>query len=79
MNDNQGTAGDQPFMMGTPVYDAAGELVGTLSMHNVTDQILVVDKGPFRTENLYVPLNEVERGDASAIHLSTGKQDLTNK
>jgi len=79
LNDNQGTTGDQPFIVGTPVYDAAGELVGTLSMHNVADQILVVDKGPFRTENLYVPLNEVERSDASAIHLSTPKDDLANK
>ncbi len=76
MTDTQGTAGDQSFIVGTPVYNAAGEMVGTLSMHNVPDQMLVVDKGPFRTENLYVPLNEVERSDASGIRLSTPKDDV---
>ncbi len=78
MNDNQGTAGDQPFTVGTPVYNAAGEMVGTLSMHNVPDQILVVDKGPFRTENLYVPLSEVGHSDTNAIRLLPPKDDVAN-
>lgn len=75
---DQGIDGNQQFITGTPIYDSVGEMVGTLIEVNVQSQVLVVDKGPFRTENLYVPLNTVQRSDANAIDLSVGKDELLN-
>jgi len=78
MSDSQELDVVQHFVAGTPVYDATGELVGTVSNYIAQEQVLVVDKGPFRTDNLYVLLNEVQRSDAHGIYLSTGNDNPSN-
>lgn len=76
MHDDQGRVGEQRFRPGTPVYDAMGELIGTVDNHILAEQCLIVDKGPFRTENIYVPLAAVQRSEVDAVYLSLGKDDL---
>jgi uncharacterized protein (TIGR02271 family) len=82
MFDNRGIAGetiDQQFLEGTPVFDAAGEKVGTVSEHNVQGGYLVVHKGWLFPKDLYVPLNVVERADADGVYVQVYKDDMSSR
>ncbi len=77
----QGNLGDnmnQQFFEGTPVYDAGGDKVGTVSEHGVQDGSLVIHHGLFR-QDVYVPLSTIQRNDADGVYLNVYKDDLLNQ
>jgi len=74
-NDTMG----QQFVEGTPVFDAGGEKVGTVSEHNVQGGYLVVHKGWLFPKDVYVPLNVIQSNNADGIYLSLYKDDLSNQ
>jgi uncharacterized protein (TIGR02271 family) len=79
---NQGMTNDtmgQQFVEGTPVFDAGGEKVGTVSEHNVQGGYLVVHKGWLFPKDVYVPLNVIQSNNADGIYLSMYKDDLANQ
>lgn len=78
MNNDLDNAVTPQFRAGTPVYDAMGEQIGTVSEYNAHDQLLVIDKGPFRTENIYVPLATIQRSEIDAVYLSSSADELLN-
>lgn len=83
MLDNTDAAGTsnmagQQFVDGTPVFDAAGEKVGSVSEHNVQGGYLVVHKGIFR-KDIYVPLSAIGRGDDDGVYLNMYKDELKNQ
>jgi uncharacterized protein (TIGR02271 family) len=75
-NVNTNAVGNGPMLEGMPVFDAAGEKVGTVSEHNVQGQYLVLHKGWLFPKDIYVPLNTVQRSDADGVYLSVYKDDL---
>src|SRR5579863_3275585 len=79
MNINQNMTGNQQFAEGTPVFDAGGEKVGTVSEHNVQGGYLVVRKGWLFPKDVYVPLNVIQSNNADGIYLSMYKDDLANQ
>ena len=79
---NQGMTNDtmgQQFVEGTPVFDAGGEKVGTVSEHNVQGGYLVVHKGWLFPKDVYVPLNIIQSNNADGVYLSMYKDDLKNQ
>lgn len=75
---NPGLEG-QPFADGTPVYDAAGAKIGSVSEHNLQVGYLVVHKSwPF-PKVVYIPASAVGRGDAAGVYLNTYKDDLKKR
>lgn len=74
-----GNMAGQQFVEGTPVLDAAGEKVGTVSEHNVQGGYLVVHKGWLFPRDVYVPLSAVGRSDAQGISLNMYKDELKNQ
>lgn len=69
---------NQQFMEGTEVYDAGGEKVGTVSEHGVQDGCLVIHHGMFR-QDVYIPLNIIQRNDADGVYLNLYKDDILNR
>jgi uncharacterized protein (TIGR02271 family) len=83
MLDNTNTPGPgnmagQQFLEGTPVFDAAGEKVGSVSEHNVQGGYLVVHKGIFR-KDIHVPLSAIGRGDDDGVYLNMYKDELRDQ
>ncbi|HEX8034973.1 MAG TPA: DUF2382 domain-containing protein [Ktedonobacterales bacterium] len=59
----------QQYDAGTPVYDATGKRIGTVSDDGVQGGYLVVRKGRIFHHTVYVPLNAIRRTDHRGIHL----------
>jgi len=72
-----GTTNTQ-FMEGTPVLDAAGEKIGTVSEHGVQDGFLVIHRGLLNRE-AYIPLEVIQIADPSRVYLSITKDAALNQ
>ena len=59
----------QQFVAGTPVYNATGNKIGTVSDHGVQGSYLVVQKGRIFHQNVYAPLRAIRHSDERGIHL----------
>lgn len=59
----------QQFVAGTRVYNATGNRIGTVSEHGVQGNYLVVQKGRFFHQTVYVPLDAIRRTDERGIYL----------
>ena len=72
-----GTTNTQ-FMEGTPVLDAAGEKIGTVSEHGVQDGFLVIHHG-LLNRDVYIPLGVIQTSDPSRVYLSITKDAALNE
>lgn len=59
----------QQFAVGTPVYNATGNRIGSVSNRGVQGGYLVVQKGRIFHQNVYVPLDAIRRSDERGIYL----------
>jgi hypothetical protein len=68
--------GNASFPSGTPVYDAGGEKLGTVSDRQDKEGFLVVHKGRFLGHDALVPRGVIDREDATGVYLRVRKEDL---
>jgi len=61
---------------GTPVYGVNGDKLGTVSEHGVQDNSLVIHHGLMR-DDVYLPLDTIQRSDANGVYTSLTKDDLS--
>lgn len=64
------------YVAGTPVYDAGGEKVGTVTEYSPQWGYLAVEKGWLFPKDLYIPLEAIAGNYADGIHLKYYKEDL---
>jgi hypothetical protein len=69
-------AGNVSFPSGTPVYDAGGEKLGTVSDRQDKDDFLVVHKGRLFGHDALVPRAAIDHEDANGVYLGVRKDDL---
>lgn len=69
----------QPFADGAPVYDAAGERIGSVSGHKTQAGYLIVHKGGLFPKDAYVPVSAIARGDAAGVYLNMYKDELKRR
>lgn len=62
---------------GTPIYGVNGDKLGTVSEHGVQDNCLVIHHGLLR-DDVYVPLNAIQRSDANGVYTNLTKDDLNS-
>ncbi len=67
----EATTGGRGIPVGTPVYDLAGEKVGTVADADAYD--LVVERGFFFVHSYPIKLSDVERYENGALHLKITK------
>ncbi|HET8908229.1 MAG TPA: PRC-barrel domain-containing protein [Ktedonobacterales bacterium] len=67
---------DQYLVDGLPVFDAAGERVGTVKMYSTAAGYLMVSGGPLGRENLYIPFRLIRSIDPREIYLTAYKDTL---
>ena len=67
---------DQYLVDGLPVFDAAGERVGTVKMYSTAAGYLMVSSGPLGHENLYIPFRLIRSIDPREIYLTAYKDTL---
>lgn len=67
---------DQYLVDGLPVFDAAGERVGTVTMYSTAAGYLMVSSGPLGRENLYIPFRLIRSIDPREIYLTAYKDTL---
>ncbi len=70
----EATSGGWGIPVGTPVYDVAGEKVGTVADADSYD--LVVERGFFFVHSYPVRLSNVERYEHGALHLKVTKDQV---
>ncbi len=59
----------QQFAAGTPVYNATGNRIGTVSAPGVQGNYLLVQRGRIFHKTVYVPLDAIRRSDGRGIYL----------
>lgn len=59
----------QQFVAGTPVYNATGNRIGTVSDQGVQGGYLVMQKGRIFHQTVYIPLDAIRRTDEQGIYL----------
>jgi len=74
--EHTGMQTDQQFIEGTPVFDINGDKVGTVSEHNVQGRYVILHKGWLFPQDLYVPLDAVQRADVDGVYLSLDKDEI---
>lgn len=74
--DMYNTAGQIPITVGTDVFDANGEKVGTVKQYNPQASYMVLEKGMLFKKDLYVPVSAIDRTTTDGIRLSLFKDDL---
>jgi uncharacterized protein (TIGR02271 family) len=62
---------------GTPVFGVNGDKLGTVSEHGVQDNCLVIHHGLLR-DDLYLPLDTIQRSDPNGVYTSLTKDDLNS-
>lgn len=62
---------------GTPVYGVNGDKLGTVSEHGVQDNYLVIHHGLLR-DDVYLPLNTIQRSDPNGVYTTLTKDDLSS-
>jgi hypothetical protein len=67
---------DQQFAEGTPVLDAGGGKVGTISEYNTLGGYIVVQKGLLFPKDLYIPFGAIEGKFEDGIHLKLYQDDI---
>ena len=67
---------NQPIPLGTNVFDANGEKVGTVSGYHAQGEYLTIQKGWLLTHDIYVPFTRIGNVIASEVHLSLTKDEL---
>jgi len=75
MNTDMNT-GNTSFPSGTPVYDAGGEKLGTVSDRQDKEGFLVVHKGRFLGHDALVPRTVIDHEDPNGVYLRVRKDDL---
>jgi len=84
MLDNSGTVdipGDQNAptpLAGTPVYDANGGKLGTVTRYDGQQAYFVMEKGALFHKDVYVPLDAIAGAHADGIRLYITRDDLRN-
>ena len=68
--------GNASLPSGTPVYDAGGEKLGTVSDRQDKDGFLVVHKGRFLGHDALVPRAAIDHEDGNGVYLRVRKDDL---
>lgn len=82
MLDNQNFEGMTPgqqLVEGTPIYDANGSKIGTVSEHNVQGRYLVMHKGLLFPRDIYVPLSAIAGTSLDGVQLNIAKDELSNQ
>jgi len=74
--DMYNTSGQIPITVGTDVFDANGEKVGTVKQYNPQASYMVLEKGMLFKKDLYVPVSAIDRTTTDGIRLSLFKDDL---
>jgi hypothetical protein len=74
--DMYNTSGQIPITVGTDVFDANGEKVGTVRQYNPQESYMVLEKGMLFKKDLYVPVSAIDRTTTDGIRLSLFKDDL---
>jgi hypothetical protein len=72
----QNDPGGFDYEAGAPVWDAAGNKIGSLSELGVQHGCLVVRHGILPPRDAYVPLEHIARLEQDGIFLNLGKDDL---
>ncbi len=67
----------QQFAAGTPVYNATGSKIGTVSAPGVQGNYLLVRRGRIFRKTVYVPLDAIRRSDGRGIYLRLYKPYVT--
>lgn len=67
---------NQEVSVGTPVFAASGERIGTVSKQGLQGDLLYVQKGRLFPEVFSVPRDAIVQQDAQEIHLNLSKQEL---
>jgi hypothetical protein len=70
---------DTQFIEGTPVLDAAGERIGTISEHIAQEtggDYLIVDQSRVFGKEMLIPRTAVVRYDGEGIHLNLTKEEM---
>lgn len=62
-----------------PVYDKAGELVGTLDAASLEQPYLTVQPGATLSHDLYVPYQAIERVEPDGVYLKPSRRTLRRK
>ena len=62
---------------GTPVYGVNGDKLGSVSEHGVQDNFLVIHHGLLR-DDVYLPLNAIQRSDPNGVYTTLTKDDLNS-
>jgi hypothetical protein len=66
------------FAQGTPVYNVAGDKVGTVADVDPQNNGLIIQKGLFFPKDFTVPMSVVARADADGIYLNVSKDEVTS-
>ena len=74
--DMYNTSGQIPITVGTDVFDANGEKVGTVKQYNPQASYMVLEKGMLFKKDLYIPVSAIERTTTDGVRLSLFKDDL---
>jgi hypothetical protein len=68
--------GQMPIMLGSEVFDANGEKVGTVRQYDPQASYMVLEKGTLFKKELYVPVSAINSTTTDGIRLSLFKDDL---
>ncbi|HEY7343394.1 MAG TPA: hypothetical protein VH591_21160 [Ktedonobacterales bacterium] len=68
--------GQIPITVGTDVFDANGDKVGTVRQYNPQASYMVLEKGTLFKKDLYVPVSAINRTTTDGIQLNLFKDDL---
>ncbi len=61
---------------GMPIYAAAGDEVGTVSEYGVQEPHLIMHKGRIFHKDVYIPLRDVQRVEATGVYLSLTREQV---
>ncbi len=68
--------GGGQLVEGTPIYDATGSKVATVSEHSAQGGYLLAHKGLFFPKDVYIPMSAIERADADGVYLNLSQDQL---
>ena len=75
----QSSAGRGRLVPGAPVYDAAGEMVGTVDAESLERVELIVRQSGMFPHDLYVPLKAITRMEPDGVYLNLSRRALRGK
>lgn len=75
----QSSAGRSRLVPGAPVYDAAGEMVGTVDAESQERDALIVRQSAMFPHDLDVPLKAITRMEPDGVYLNLSRRALRGK